>query len=105
MGYTYEVDLHFWMKRAWALGRRLGRPPFHLRRIEAATIGGGCRSAAMTFASELTHAWTPISWTAIPHATGKKKGSLAGWHRRTSAAVPLTAIVERHGDRSHAATT
>ncbi len=28
MGYTYEVDLHFWMKRTWALGGRMGKPGF-----------------------------------------------------------------------------
>ena len=57
MGYTYEVDLHFWMKRAWALAGAWGDRAFHLRRIEAATIGGGMTiGPATTFASELTHA-------------------------------------------------
>ncbi len=40
MGYTYEVDLHFWMKRAWALGGAWGSRAFHLNRIDAAVIGG-----------------------------------------------------------------
>ena len=40
MGYTYEVDLHFWMKRAWALGGAWGSRAFHLSRIDAAVIGG-----------------------------------------------------------------
>lgn len=40
MGYTYEVDLHFWMKRAWALAGAWGDRGFHLRRIDAAVIGG-----------------------------------------------------------------
>ena len=40
MGYTYEVDLHFWMKRAWALGGAWGARAFHLARIDAAVIGG-----------------------------------------------------------------
>jgi alkylation response protein AidB-like acyl-CoA dehydrogenase len=40
MGYTYEVDLHFWMKRAWALGGAWGSRAFHLARIDAAIIGG-----------------------------------------------------------------
>ncbi len=40
MGYTYEVDLHFWMKRAWALAGAWGDRAFHLRRIDAAVIGG-----------------------------------------------------------------
>jgi len=40
MGYTYEVDLHFWMKRAWALAGAWGDRAFHLRRIDGAVIGG-----------------------------------------------------------------
>lgn len=40
MGYTYEVDLHFWMKRAWALAGAWGSRAFHLGRIDAAIIGG-----------------------------------------------------------------
>jgi alkylation response protein AidB-like acyl-CoA dehydrogenase len=40
MGYTYEVDLHFWMKRAWALGGAWGSRAFHQSRIDHAIIGG-----------------------------------------------------------------
>jgi alkylation response protein AidB-like acyl-CoA dehydrogenase len=40
MGYTYEVDLHFWMKRAWAMAGAWGDRAFHLSRIDAAVIGG-----------------------------------------------------------------
>jgi alkylation response protein AidB-like acyl-CoA dehydrogenase len=40
MGYTYEVDLHFWMKRSWALAGAWGDRAFHLRRIDAAVLGG-----------------------------------------------------------------
>lgn len=40
MGYTYEVDLHFWMKRAWALSGAWGDRAFHLARIDAAVLGG-----------------------------------------------------------------
>jgi alkylation response protein AidB-like acyl-CoA dehydrogenase len=40
MGYTYEVDLHFWMKRAWALAGAWGSRAFHLARIDAAVLGG-----------------------------------------------------------------
>lgn len=39
MGYTYEVDLHFWMKRAWALSGAWGSRGFHARRIDSAIIG------------------------------------------------------------------
>lgn len=56
MGYTYEVDLHYWMKRAWALAGAWGDRAFHLRRIEAAVVGGGMTiGPATTFASELHH--------------------------------------------------
>ena len=40
MGYTYEVDLHFWMKRAWALAGAWGSRAFHMRRIDEAVLGG-----------------------------------------------------------------
>ncbi|MEY4722439.1 MAG: hypothetical protein RIQ46_2164 [Pseudomonadota bacterium] len=40
MGYTYEVDLHFWMKRAWALSGAWGDRAFHVRRLDDAVIGG-----------------------------------------------------------------
>lgn len=40
MGYTYEVDLHFWMKRAWALSGAWGDRAFHVRRLDEAVIGG-----------------------------------------------------------------
>jgi alkylation response protein AidB-like acyl-CoA dehydrogenase len=41
MGYTYEVDLHFWMKRSWALAGAWGDRAFHLARLDAAVIGRG----------------------------------------------------------------
>lgn len=41
MGYTYEVDLHFWMKRVWALAGAWGDRAYHLRQIDKAVIGGG----------------------------------------------------------------
>ncbi|MEO5587853.1 MAG: acyl-CoA dehydrogenase [Novosphingobium sp.] len=40
MGYTYEVDLHFWMKRSWALAGAWGDRAFHLKRIDEAVLGG-----------------------------------------------------------------
>lgn len=41
MGYTYEVDLHFWMKRAWALSGAWGSRGYHIGRIDRAIIGSG----------------------------------------------------------------
>lgn len=40
MGYTYEVDLHFWMKRCWALNGAWGDRGWHLKRIDEMVIGG-----------------------------------------------------------------
>ena len=40
MGYTYEVDLHFWMKRSWALAGAWGSRAFHLKRVDQAVLGG-----------------------------------------------------------------
>ena len=40
MGYTYEVDLHFWMKRTWALAGAWGSRGFHLKRVDEAVLGG-----------------------------------------------------------------
>ena len=40
MGYTYEVDLHYWMKRVWALAGAWGDRAYHLARVDAAVIGG-----------------------------------------------------------------
>lgn len=40
MGYTYEVDLHFWMKRTWALAGAWGSRAFHMKRVDEAVIGG-----------------------------------------------------------------
>lgn len=40
MGYTYEVDLHFWMKRSWALAGAWGSRAFHMKRVDDAVLGG-----------------------------------------------------------------
>lgn len=57
MGYTYEVDLHFWMKRAWALAGAWGDRAFHQRRVAAAVLGGAMTfGPAHTFTSELEDA-------------------------------------------------
>lgn len=51
MGYTYEVDLHFWIKRTWALAGAWGSRAFHLKRVDEAVIGGGLPiGPEMTFA-------------------------------------------------------
>ncbi|MBQ0795234.1 acyl-CoA dehydrogenase family protein [Zhongshania sp.] len=52
MGYTWEVDLHIFMKRAWALNSSYGTAGFHKQRIaefvfsDEATLGAGNTFAA-----------------------------------------------------------
>ena len=33
IGYTWEQDVHVWMRRAWSLEQGFGLPPFHRRRM------------------------------------------------------------------------
>lgn len=47
IGYTWEVDLHLWMKRAWALEAAWGTRLWHRRRVGAAILDGS--QAAPTF--------------------------------------------------------
>lgn len=56
MGYTYEVDLHYWMKRAWALAGAWGDRAFHLKRLDDAVIGGGMALGPdQSFETEMQH--------------------------------------------------
>ena len=38
MGYSYEYDLHLWMKRAWALARTWGDASWHRDRVARAIL-------------------------------------------------------------------
>jgi len=38
IGYTWEQDLHIWMRRAWSLDQAWGRAPFHLARVRSAVL-------------------------------------------------------------------
>jgi alkylation response protein AidB-like acyl-CoA dehydrogenase len=40
IGYTWEQDLHLWMRRAWSLDQAYGRAPFHLTRVREPLLGG-----------------------------------------------------------------
>ncbi|MFI5319081.1 MAG: acyl-CoA dehydrogenase family protein [Myxococcota bacterium] len=40
IGYTWEQDLHIWMRRAWSLDQAWGRAPFHLARVRDAVLSG-----------------------------------------------------------------
>ncbi|MFP6625590.1 MAG: acyl-CoA dehydrogenase family protein [Deltaproteobacteria bacterium] len=39
IGYTYELDLHVWMKRAWSLEASWGTSLWHRRRLATAILG------------------------------------------------------------------
>jgi len=57
MGYTYEVDLHYWMKRSWALAGAWGDVSYHQHRLDHAVIGGLMPiGPGTTFLSEDEHA-------------------------------------------------
>ena len=40
MGYTYEVDLHLFMKRAWALCGEWGDRNYHMKKLEDMILDG-----------------------------------------------------------------
>ncbi|MBW2397249.1 MAG: acyl-CoA/acyl-ACP dehydrogenase [Deltaproteobacteria bacterium] len=40
IGYTWEQDLHLWMRRAWSLDHAWGRSSFHLGRVREALFAG-----------------------------------------------------------------
>jgi alkylation response protein AidB-like acyl-CoA dehydrogenase len=40
IGYTWEQDLHLWMRRAWSLEQAWGRSPFHLGRVRSEVLEG-----------------------------------------------------------------
>ena len=41
IGYSFEHDLHLWMKRAWALGVAWGDAAWHRERVATAILDGG----------------------------------------------------------------
>lgn len=41
IGYTWEQDLHIWMRRAWSLERDFGDVPFHEERVAAFVLAEG----------------------------------------------------------------
>jgi alkylation response protein AidB-like acyl-CoA dehydrogenase len=43
IGYTWEQDLHIWMRRAWSLEQAFGRSSFHRQRVEEAVLRGRVR--------------------------------------------------------------
>jgi alkylation response protein AidB-like acyl-CoA dehydrogenase len=41
IGYTWEQDLHIWMRRAWSLEMAWGRSAFHRSRVAQAILAEG----------------------------------------------------------------
>ncbi|MEB2346433.1 MAG: acyl-CoA/acyl-ACP dehydrogenase [Deltaproteobacteria bacterium] len=41
IGYTWEQDLHLWMRRAWSLALEWGDPPLHLARVSDFVLADG----------------------------------------------------------------
>jgi len=41
IGYTWEQELHLWMRRAWSLGLEWGAPPLHLERVAGFVLADG----------------------------------------------------------------
>jgi alkylation response protein AidB-like acyl-CoA dehydrogenase len=53
IGYTWEQDLHIWMRRAWSLEQSFGRSDFHRHRVEEGILDAGARlGPGETFAGE-----------------------------------------------------
>ncbi len=51
MGYSWELDLHFFMKRAWALAGAFGERSFHARRLQALLCAQLALGPDQTFAA------------------------------------------------------
>jgi alkylation response protein AidB-like acyl-CoA dehydrogenase len=51
IGYTWEVDLHLWMKRAWALEAAWGNRVWHRARIGAAVLDGRGQARSFGYAA------------------------------------------------------
>jgi alkylation response protein AidB-like acyl-CoA dehydrogenase len=51
MGYSWELDLHFFMKRAWALAGAFGERSFHARRLQSLVCAQLALGPDQTFAA------------------------------------------------------
>lgn len=55
IGYTWEQDLHLWMRRAWSLALEWGAPPLHLERVASFVLADGAPiGPGTTFADAVT---------------------------------------------------
>jgi alkylation response protein AidB-like acyl-CoA dehydrogenase len=48
IGYTWEQDLHIWMRRAWSLDLAFGARAFHRSRIADAVLAAGAELGPST---------------------------------------------------------
>lgn len=53
IGYTWEVDLHLWMKRAWALESAWGSRRWHRRRIAEAVLDSDAPAPSFGFSARV----------------------------------------------------
>jgi len=51
IGYTWECDLHIWMKRAWALDVAWGTGAWHRARVAAAVLDGAAPAASFGYSA------------------------------------------------------
>jgi alkylation response protein AidB-like acyl-CoA dehydrogenase len=49
LGYTWEQDLHVWMRRAWSLDASWGSSAFHRKRLASAVIDGSSPAASFGY--------------------------------------------------------
>ena len=83
MGYSWEVDLHFYMKRAWALAGAWGDRSFHVPLHPDAGLRGSFPARARPDIRTNCLEDPPMSNEAyiigaVRSPTGKKKGTLRG---------------------------
>ena len=98
MGYTWEVDLQMFMKRAWALGAAWGDRAFHKSRLADALLADG--AAGPDRRPDIELRTNPMAEAFIVDAlrspTGRRKGSLAHVHGADLGAHVIKAIVDRN---------
>ena len=101
IGYTWEQDLHLFMRRAWSLDQSWGRAPFHLRPGAGGDPRRRARRSARARPSKeaLTMAEAYII-DAVRTPVGKRGGGLSRVH-----SADLGAHVISRADRRARAST
>src|SRR5690606_15209683 len=91
MGYTWEVDLQMFMKRAWALDSSWGDRAFHKSRVANAILAADAPIGPQYTFGESIMAQAYIV-DALRSPTGRRKGSLANVHAIDLGAHVLKAL-------------